>query len=226
MDFNTFVAAEKWANYTLPTLAFVAVILFTFVGLIPVLTNRNKFTKILFWITTAFALGTVGLTFFQNNRYQEYFNQVKYISSKTRSYKESWWHKEYFDPNEVNAMKYLSDWETPSKLSVYHRTPISQDIKYLGRDDYYVYVEYKGLSMRYGISSTKQSKDTQTKFVGYKFTMPDKRYKTVGFFDLKNYFVKEISIPKSVYDTRVSASVQKNYGRPGLAGNWIVDSDK
>lgn len=226
MDINLWKSAEQWSNYTLPSLVLFVLVFFMFFGLIPFMYTRTKATKILFGSSVVMMV-LVGLSIYiQNNRFREYTKESKYVTATTRAYTVSWWHKVYYDHNEIEAMKYIAAYEFPSHLSMYKREKVEQDVQYLGREEYYVYLGYKGETMRYKIEDVKMTNRDSAYLSGYKFTLKDKAYLKIGFFNLPNYFRKDVYIPKKILDKPASAHLKEYYGRPGLAGKWIVDSAK
>lgn len=218
---------EQWCNYTLPAIFLILGSIFLFVGLIPFLCIRNKITWSLFGSLTTIVLIVGIFSYFKTQQAQPYFKETHYVTALTRSYSAQLFAKQPYDPGEIEQLKYVSDYETPSKLkSVYQRSAVKQTINYLGRDDYYVYVELAGKVMKFDVADCRKVSGQTAYFSGYHFKMRNKEFKKLGFFELPHYFRVKVCIPKSQWNKKVPAHYLQTYDRPGLVANWIPDSAK
>ena len=191
---------DQWYNYTLPGYILILGTIFLFVGLIPFLCVKNKLTAVLFGVTTTVLCLFLGASYFKNKESTEYMKENHYLTAMVRVYDAQIFAKKYYDPNEIEAFKYVADIKTPSHLpSIYQKIPVKQEVTYLGNKAY---------------------------FTGYHFKMKNKEFLKLGFIDLKHDLRDKVELPANSYNKQVSENIEENYNHPGLVANWIPDSEK
>ncbi len=224
---SQWAAADQWSNFIQPAMFLILGFLVIFVGLIPVLMIQNKITWTLFGVVTGLVLISFLVSQFQNKRYHDYYEQTHYVSAQTRRYNVQMFSVQPYDPNEVEELRYVADFSTPSKLTaIYRRSTVEQQVTYLGRDDYDVYVSFKKTPMKFSLDDVKLTQRQHAYFKGYRFRLRDSGFKKIGFLALPNDFRDKILIPKNIFPKRASSQVVNHYDRPGLVGHWIPDSEK
>lgn len=218
---------DQWFNYSLPSYILILGTIFLFVGLIPFLCVRNKITSILF-VSTSLMLGFIlTVAYLKNKEATEYLKENHYLSAMVRKYDAQIFEKKYYDPNEIEAFKYVADISVPSHLpSIYQKIPVKKEVNYLGKNDYDAFVELDNTVMKFSLTDCKKFPGNQAYFVGYHFKMRDKEFEKLGFIDLKYNLRDKVEIPANLYNKKVSESIEENYNHPGLVANWIPDSEK
>ena len=218
---------DKWFNYTLPGYILILGTIFLFIGLIPFLCVRNKVTATLFGITTIVLCLFLGLSYYKNKEAKEYLQENHYITAMVRKYDAQIFVNKYYDPNEVDAFKYVADIKTPSHLqSIYQKIPVKQELTYLGKNDYYAFIELNNVVMKFNLEDCKKIPGDKAYFTGYHFKTRDKQFLKLGFIDLKHNLRDKIELPEAFYNKQVSKNIEENYNHPGLVANWIPDSEK
>lgn len=218
---------DKWFNYTLPAYILILGIIFLFVGLIPFLCVRNKVTTTLFGVTTTVLCIFLGIAYFKNKESAEYVKENHYLTAMVRKYDAQIFANKYYDPDEIEAFKYVADIKTPSHLpSIYRKISVRQKVTYLGKNDYYAFVRLDNVVMKFSLTDCKKIPGKNAYFSGYHFKMRNRKFLKLGFIDLKYNLRDKIELPAESYNKKVSDKIEENYNHPGLVANWIPDSEK
>ena len=83
-----------------------------------------------------------------------------YLTPMVREYDAQIFSNKYYDPEEIEAFKYVADIQTPSHLpSIYKKMPVKQEVTYLGKNDYYAFIELNNVVMKFSLADCKKSQE-------------------------------------------------------------------
>ncbi|MFT9039579.1 hypothetical protein [Schleiferilactobacillus harbinensis] len=224
MDYNAWVFAERFVNTWFPLALVGGLLLFT--GGLLAYFHKGRARP---WGMGASVLGlvAVGIAFIvlYQPATQSYMKEFSHVTPRARVEDPTFFGYQATSGALTGIYTLVRNDDDMKQLPMYHREPVTQKVRYAGDADgsYYFYIGEIVSPVNY-IGLVEKRDVTAPYLRGYRYTLKDERYKSIGFINPPNTTTMALVIPKTLKHRAPSADVLQTAKRlTKLSTGWTTE---